>query len=258
MDSIRFVNAGYNVAEPQGLTFSWALNQNAFLYFQGPVLINGKEYGSGTCILYKAGDTHNYTTLNGFVNSFIGFYCPEDIFSKLNIPCNKVFFPKNTGEINAILFAICRENSLCSFGYEIMLKARILELLVTIGKGLDPSDNERTSDLKNKMAVIRTEYLSSITSPPDFNFLLKEHGISRTNGYRLYSRLFHSSPKEDLIWARLEKSRELMHLNPESKIYEICELCGFTNIPHFFRIFKSRYGYTPGEYLSAIKSSSKP
>ncbi len=254
MNSISFVNAGYNVAEPRRLHFQWALPQYAFLYFQGPVVVSGKEYGAGACILYKRGTAHDYMTLKGFVNSYIGFNAPDELFSFLNIKLDKVIFPNNCDEINNILFSICHENSLAEYGYEISIKARILDLIVAIAKGTNPSVNlYSSSDIKNRMTLLRTDFLSDITSPPEFESLLKKYGFSRTQGFKYYSQFFHSSPKEDLIWARLEKARNLMKLNPDMKIYEIAERCGFTNIPHFFRIFKNRYGYTPKDYINAIK-----
>lgn len=254
MNEITFSNAGYNVQEPRSLTFHWPLQKHAFLYFQGPVMVNGKEESSGACILYKKGTMHDYTTLKGFVNSYIGFSAPEELFTKLNIKTDKVIYPDNCGEINDILFNICQENSLKKLGFEENLQALILNLLVAIARGTNKENlTPRTTDFMNKMSVIRSEYLSDIASPPDFEILLKQNGISRTQGYKLYSRFFHSSPKEDLIWARLERSRNLMKLKPEMKIYEIAEMCGFTNVPHFFRLFKSRYGYTPKDYASVIK-----
>ncbi|MBQ6795481.1 MAG: helix-turn-helix transcriptional regulator [Clostridia bacterium] len=254
MKSISFINAGYNVAEPRRLHFKWALNQYAFLYFQGPVMVSGKEYGSGSCILYKTGTPHDYITLKGFVNSYIGFNAPDEIFSLLDIKLDKVIFPNNCDEINDILFNICRENSMAEHGYEISLKARILDLLVAISRGTNPDyKTHKTSDIKNRISVVRSEFLSDIVSPPEFETLLIKHGFSRTQGFKYYSQFFHSSPKEDLIWARLEKSRNLMKLNPDMKIYEIAEQCGFSNIPHFFRIFKTRYGCTPKDYINALK-----
>lgn len=258
MSNIRFVNAGYNVAEPRSLTFHWSINQHAFLYFQGPVIVNGEEVGAGACILYKKGTPHNYITLKGFVNSYIGFDAPEDIFKELNIKTDKVIYPSNCGEINDIIFNICKENSTKNLGFEVSLKAHILNLLVACSRGTNSECEQRkVSDKKNKMSLIRAEFLSNLISPPDFELLLKEYGISRTQGYKMYSDFFHSSPKEDLIWARLEKARDLICLNPDMKIYEVGELCGFSNIPHFSRLFKSRYGYTPKDYLNAVKTNNQ-
>lgn len=254
MQEITLVNAGYNVAEPTSLTFTWALHQHAFLYFQGPVLLSGKEEGAGTCILYKKGTHHNYTTLNGFVNSYIGFNVPEELFTKLNIETDKPIFPNNCREINDILFNICKENSVKKRGFEENIQALILNLLVAIARGTNNDEkNSKRSDMLNKMSAIRAEFLSNIAHPVDFTLLLKQNGISRTQGYKMYSRFFHSTPNEDLIWARLEKSRDLMSMSNDMKIYEIAELCGFSNIPHFFRLFKNRYGYTPKDYYNAIK-----
>ncbi|MBQ3110769.1 MAG: helix-turn-helix transcriptional regulator [Clostridia bacterium] len=254
MNTLKFVNAGYNVAEPGGLVFKWALNQHAFLYFQGPVIVNGKEEQSGACILYKKGTQHDYVTLKGFVNSYVGFNAPEELFTKLSLETDNIIYPANCGEINGLIFNICKENSTKGLGFEEAIQASLFSLLVAVARGIN-SDYEavRSSDLKNKLTLIRSDLLSNLVSPPNFDFLLKQYGISRTQGYKMYSLFFKSSPKEDLIWARLEKARSLMHLNHEMKIYEIAELCGFTNIPHFFRLFKSRYGYTPKDYFSAIK-----
>lgn len=254
MREIQFVNAGYNVAEPRSLSFSWALHQHAFLYFQGPVLLSGKKEGAGACILYRKGTCHDYTTLKGFVNSYIGFNAPEELFTKLNIETDKPVFPTNCGEINDILFNICKENSVKKRGFEENIQALILNLLVAVARGTNPDEETpQKNDMLNKMSIIRAEFLSDVANSLSFELLLQKNGICRTQGYKMYSRFFHSSPNEDLIWARLEKSRDLMRLSTDMKIYEIAELCGFTNIPHFFRLFKSRYGYTPKDYLNALK-----
>lgn len=254
MKEIKFVNAGHNVHEPRSLSFHWALPQHAFLYFQGPVIVNGREVNSGACILYKCGTRHNYVTLKGFVNSYIGFHAPESLLAKLNIKTDKIIYPDNCREINSIIFDICQENSSKKRGFEENIQASVLKLLVAISRGTNIEDTVlKNSDMLDKMNSIRTEFLTNVASPPGFEELLKKKGISRTQGYKLYSRFFHSSPREELIWARLENSRNLIRMNPDMKIYEIAESCGFTNIPHFFRLFKQRYGYTPKDYANAIK-----
>lgn len=254
MSEYKYINSGYNRAEPKGLVFTWIKEQHSFLYFQSRVLINGKEYTPGCCILYKTGTPHNYETLDGFLNSFAAFCCPDYLFGKLNIPTDEVFYPSNCSEINDVIFDMCREKTIRDSRFEEIMQAKILELLVAISRGTGNSSSTGSKELENKFLHMRNEYLSDILSHTSFEDILKKYGFSRTLGYNLYSQIFHSTPKEDLIWARLEKSRDLMHLNPELKIYEISDMCGFVNSSHFLRTFKSRYGYTPGEYISALKS----
>ena len=253
MEGIEFVNAGYNVPEFKSLRFNWSLNQHAFLYFQGPALVNGKRVDSGACILYKKGTVHDYVTLKGFVNSYIGFNVPQELFSKLSIKTDKVIYPTNCKDINNILHEICFENSEREKGWEEAVCSLILKLLVTLSRGLDDG-RERAFLLKDSLYSLRNEYLSSLSETPDINLLMARYGFSHTNFYRLYRRFFHTSPKEDIIRFRLEKARELVRKNPGRKICEIASECGFNDIPHFFRLFKNRYGYTPKDYAKAAKS----
>ncbi len=51
---------------------------------------------------------------------------------------------------------------------------------------------------------------------------------------------------------RLEKSLQLLE-NPTISIYDISERCGYSSPSHFFRVFKERYGMTPGKYRAALK-----
>lgn len=256
MDEITFVNSGYNVAEPMNIQFHYTTPRHLFLYFQSKVIVNGKEEKAGCCILYTTNSLRDYRTCENFVNSYMSFTAPTEIFSKLGIKTDKPIYPDNCGEINDILFKICSENSTRERGFEEKFQSLILDLLVTLSRGTNPrEDSHKTSDLKDKISTVRAEFLSDLASPPSFEELLKKQGISRTQGYKLYTKFFHTSPKEDLIWARLEKARALISTNPCMKIYEVCEKCGFSNISHFFRTFKQRYGYTPKDYASAIKNN---
>ena len=252
MSEIKFVNAGYNVPEFKSLRFHWALNQHAFLYFQGPAIVGGKKIDSGACILYTKGTLHDYVTLSGFVNSYIGFHAPDELFSKLSVKTNRIIYPKNCGEINDVLREICRENSDRRHGYDEAINSLILRLLVVISRGtVQKSESYIDPDLKNKMITLRTKYLADIVNVPDINDIIRDSGLSRTRFYKLYSYLFHVSPKDDLIWARLKKARELISSDPGMKLYEVAGACGFNDAPHFFRSFKNRYGYTPKDYANA-------
>lgn len=256
MEEIKFINAGYNVPEPKSLRFHWSLNQHAFLYFQGPAIVNGEKIDSGACILYKKGTVHNYTTLKGFVNSYIGFLAPEELFTKLSIKTDKIIYPRICGDINDILREICREDAERERGWDEAAKSLILRLLVEVSRRTNPV-RRRGAEISDKLAAIRAEYLSNLTDTADINSLILRYGFSRTSFYRLYTEIFHVSPKEDLIWARLKKAREMLSMDPYIKIYEVALECGFNDIPHFFRLFKSRYGYTPKDYAKAVRRESE-
>ncbi len=252
MNDIGFVNVGYNVSELKGLHFQWTLSQHAFFYFQGPAMVNGEKVDSGACILYPGGTPHNYITLNGFINSYIGFYAPEDIFQELAICTDRILYPDNCMEINNILLDILNEDSERRRGYDKAINSLILRLLVAISRGTEQK-KEANVEVLDKMTSLRTTYLADLVNVPDIDELIHDFGLSRTQFYRLYSHYFHASPKDELIWARLEQSRELIRSDPYKKMYEVAAACGFNDIPNFFRIFKRRYGYTPKDYAKAAK-----
>lgn len=253
MNTINFVNSGYNVSEPPNIHFNYTTPRHLFLYFQSRVNLNGKIENPGTCIFYTKDTLRDYISLENYVNSYVSFTCPEELFTKLGIKTNKPIYPSNCGDINDLVFKICSENATREKGFEEKFQSLILDLLVTVARGLGQADFHKDSDMKNRISQVRTKFLSDIVNPPDFNLLLQNAGISRTQGYKLYSKFFHTSPNEDLIWARLEKARNLLRSNPDTKIYTVIASCGFSNVSHFFRTFKSRYGYTPKDYASAFK-----
>ncbi|MBQ8003289.1 MAG: helix-turn-helix transcriptional regulator [Clostridia bacterium] len=255
MYDISFVNAGYNVAEPMNIHFDYTTPRHLFLYFQGDVTVNGKAEKAGACIIYSANSPRDYITGQGFVNSYMSFTAPSELFSKLGIKTDRVFYPSNCADINAILFDICSENVTREKGFEEKFYSLILNLLVTAARGSNPVKTDKVYDLKSRISAVRTAFLSDIVNPPSFDALLCEANISRTQGYKLYSMFFHTSPKEDLIWARLEKARSLIRSDANIKIYTVVETCGFSNVSHFFRTFKNRYGYTPKDYANAIKNT---
>ncbi|MCY9656465.1 AraC family transcriptional regulator [Paenibacillus chondroitinus] len=54
-----------------------------------------------------------------------------------------------------------------------------------------------------------------------------------------------------LIQYRMEIAKQLLS-NPEYKAYEIPELVGYTDYPHFTKSFKKVYGLTPREYRNFL------
>ncbi|MDO4563418.1 MAG: AraC family transcriptional regulator [Clostridia bacterium] len=252
----KFFSSGYNVHEPAGLHFGGRFPLFLFLYFQSPVILNGKNEKEGCCILYPRDVHHDYRTLDGFSNSFLGFDAPDELISKLDITLGEALYPNNCSKINDLIYRICREDVLRDFGYEEKLSSLILDLLVALLRGTNDSNpSEYDAGQRNKFFAIRSEYLSDIASPPDINYLISISGFSRTQFYKTYSSIFHATPKEDLIWARLEKAKGLIASDAHMKMYEVASSCGFNNVSHFFRLFKRRYGYTPKEY-SLLRQST--
>ncbi len=62
-----------------------------------------------------------------------------------------------------------------------------------------------------------------------------------------FKNIFHTSPGKWLQEKRLEYSRYLLETTTFN-VDEICAVSGFENRSHFIRVFKSKYGLTPGKF----------
>ena len=61
-----------------------------------------------------------------------------------------------------------------------------------------------------------------------------------------FKNIFHTTPGKWLLEKRLEYSRYLLETT-EFSIDEFCDISGFENRSHFNRVFKGKYGRTPGK-----------
>lgn len=68
---------------------------------------------------------------------------------------------------------------------------------------------------------------------------------------REFQELYHTTPGKWLIEKRLEYSRYLIETT-DLHIDEICFESGFENRTHFNRVFKNRYGTTPGKFKTQV------
>ena len=53
---------------------------------------------------------------------------------------------------------------------------------------------------------------------------------------------------------RINKAKEKLIKNPETKIIDICESVGYKSMPYFYKIFKSYTGTTPSKYRKSIEN----
>ena len=64
------------------------------------------------------------------------------------------------------------------------------------------------------------------------------------------------SPKQFLIFARLSKAYNMLH-EPDMKISEISELCGFASPSDMTKKFKEQYNISPNGFRKQLLSKSK-
>lgn len=78
--------------------------------------------------------------------------------------------------------------------------------------------------------------------------LAKMCAVSETYFRKLFQRYYAVSPKRYIIDLKLETAAQLL----QSQLYtvtEVCERSGFTDPKYFARLFRSRFGCTPRQYI---------
>jgi AraC-like DNA-binding protein len=115
------------------------------------------------------------------------------------------------------------------------------------------------------------EFLQSIVfgQPLEIDFIVRKHllqpltleelaklsGRSLASFKRDFQQQYNTAPKKWINEQRLEHARMLLQ-HADKNVSEVAMECGFENIPHFIRIFKQKYGFTPNTIRGAAPAKS--
>ena len=81
-------------------------------------------------------------------------------------------------------------------------------------------------------------------------------GITRKHLYAVFRYVFHISPKQYLIYYRMEKACKRLKTTDQS-IQEISEMVGYANPFYFSKEFKRLIGMPPSEYRKTTAQNSE-
>ncbi|MDE6031718.1 MAG: helix-turn-helix transcriptional regulator, partial [Oscillospiraceae bacterium] len=81
--------------------------------------------------------------------------------------------------------------------------------------------------------------------------------LSRTSQEHLtreFRKYLNMTPTEFINQKRISYAAELL-LNSADEIIDICFICGFNSVSHFYHIFKRTYGCSPKQFIKEHSSS---
>lgn len=176
------------------------------------------------------------------------------VFSAEHRPCLRASL---TGalrtSVEKLLDEILSEYQLREVNFGFAVKALTLELLVQLGRALSGGACAGQSGdiyLRHREAMIRAlhfiqEHFSEDLSPDDAaRVALLSTSYFRCLFRQMTSRTFTRYVNE----LRINKAIDLLKINPETHITDICYAVGFNNINYFNRIFKQVTGVSPRSY----------
>lgn len=203
----------------------------------------------GACMLYTPGHYQHYIAEKEFFNSYVHFFCdPEDI-EPYHLKENEVFYPDNVEELNWLLKKIYQEFINKFSLSEQMFDSYMKQLLATLHREQKKEDIpfEHRQGIYPELLIIRQQMLEHCEEEWTIDKMCKLLNLGKSQLYKYYTQFFNSTPKEELIQARLQKAKYLMR-NEALTIKQAAFESGFQNINHFNRLFKSHLLCTPGEY----------
>lgn len=221
------------------------------------------ELNRNNCILILPGSEHDF-----YVNSKSGvkivqieFKINHDFIAALKerynlelsfihdllaLQINFLKIPYNP-EIKNCMERIILEKKMQRTNHEPLIELYFLELVIIlsrfINKQINYQQQAENSYLRKALDIMHSSFSSNIS--------IKEIAIKSNVTPRYLHKLFkthlQSAPKEYYDHLKIKKTLELL-ANQELPIKEIAYSTGFSSPQYFSRMFKQKYGFSPGTY----------
>lgn len=169
----------------------------------------------------------------------------KDVFEKISIPY--VFTPFNPDNFQKIFFEIIELFKEKAYNYEILYKAKMLELLNYILTQFDYNTTNKSDVTGNPIAMVKNYIDNNYTSVITLDALSKQFYI---NKYTLL-RNFKSKYGKSIISYYHDKRIEYIKKSLETtnvSISALSERLNFINIYSFSRFFKKYTGCSPTDW----------
>lgn len=223
-----------------------------FCHFINPVdvISQGKliRTSANACMLWTPGSPVFYKAeIIYLFHNFIHFQVDDpEGFSRLGVPLNRLFYTEMQDKITRTVEQL---EFFLGLGEE-GRKPQLSEMLFGLFTGLaDEQRNRRVTigrsaqfafdNLRSMIYVSPAEW--SVEKMAEYVYLSRSYFSIR------YKEYYGISPNEDLIQAALLLAVRLL-TTTGIQITDVAYECGFRSPEYFIRLFKSKYGVTPGKY----------
>ncbi len=226
--------------------------------------INGENrlLTRGSLIFIRPGDVHSYESFNkhdfelisvGFLASEFDSACSFMGISPLLF--TESFFPPDTVLDGYNLADM--ERKLLHIGLHTSPDERKLYfrgLLPFILYRILSAGAERSAAIPNRLRGLLDKMNDRENFIEGLPKLLELSGTSQEHLTREFRKYLNMTPTEFINQKRISYAAELL-LNSSHEVVEICFLCGFNNLSHFYHIFKTTYGCSPKQFIKEHSSS---
>ncbi|MEO9383666.1 AraC family transcriptional regulator [Chromobacterium phragmitis] len=134
--------------------------------------------------------------------------------------------------------------------YKWPLRDRQDEIIGLIGISLDLQAASKTHPAYTRLAAVDEFIRRHFSQPVTMAELTAIAGLSTAQLERYCKKVFHLSPRQMILKARLEHAHRLLH--QDMAITDIALRCGYTDHSAFSRQFKALTGMTPRQYRQEL------
>jgi AraC-like DNA-binding protein len=222
--------------------------------------INGETIPvkAGACILYTPGFPQRYQAVNEFYNSYIHFFTESEMEPQFGLPLNTIFYPEGMDEINWFIKNIHKEHITKAMHYEKLIDTLLWQILIHLDRNIRKSMQEvlENTSLYSEFQSLRLQMLTYCEEDWTIERLCQAVNLEKSQVYAYYHKFFHTTPKAELINARIDKAKYLL-MNEALQISQVARMSGFNDIYHFSRCFKKVCGCSPSSFGTEINGKKK-
>ncbi|QYY37242.1 AraC family transcriptional regulator [Ruficoccus sp. ZRK36] len=128
----------------------------------------------------------------------------------------------------------------------------LLELSLLV---MEAAFTHEVKDVNREHERVRTAikcFTERIGDNPSLEQIAREVGSSAPHLRRLFHRVMGTSPKRAFDQIRFQRAFQLM-AEPETKLSEVGESCGFESPSAFSRAFKNKFGCSPDRWRNGVR-----
>jgi len=221
-----------------------------FIYFKTPVVFTLFDkihnISSGTCILLSPGTPHAFYSKEGeLIHDWMHFMpSDEEEFLNLGIDINTFFTIENLNFISTAIKTCEAELIYKDPLYEELISSEVSAMFIRIKRQMS---EKASGHYANSFKALRKDIYTNPDKYLCIEDMAKTVNLSRSRFSIIYKKFFSIPPQKDHINAKISKATYLLSIGTLS-LAEISESCGFNNIYHFIRQFRTVTGTTPGTY----------
>lgn len=167
---------------------------------------------------------------------------------------------KNYGEVIELYEKIITEFTKKEDGYKHMVKALVLQLLVTIFRYFDYAQDKAEYLNSNIVAAVMraTDFIdTNFRNDISLEKIASAAGLSPKYFGSVFKKLNGITPWEYVTSKRINLAIDIVTSKEYSSMLSVAKMCGYHNTASFNKAFRKNTGVVPSKYISAIGEYEK-